>query len=107
MQILIEEDSIFCQVNLNDEDSFDFIWTKEERAQALHHAFTYEKKIYLHVVRNSKSLLSCTKFEFTDDLLEAYTKTLDLLHDLAFKNLYSATNTHVDLKGNDNVIASI
>ena len=43
MRELMEEDSIFCEVESNDRNSFDFIRSEEERCQALHHAYTYEK----------------------------------------------------------------
>jgi hypothetical protein len=75
---LMDEESIFCEITSDEPDSFDFIPSEQERYQAIHHTAVYEKNLILHVVGDSKEILSCTKMTFTPDLLEAHQRTTDL-----------------------------
>ena len=86
---------------------FDFIRSEEERCQALHHAYTYEKSSILHAVGTSKSLVSATKINFTDDLLEAYAQTLAFVYKHSLEPFYSATDRAVDLAADSDVMARI
>ena len=76
----MDEDSIFCGVESDDPDQLEFIEDEKELCQILHNAFTYKKEYCLHAVGNTKSLLSCTKKQFVQELCEAYQKTLAFLH---------------------------
>lgn len=69
---LMDDISIFTHITSNNDDSFDFIHGEEEQIQALHHAYTYGQKTYIHAVENTRSLLSCTKFDSTNDIMDAY-----------------------------------
>ena len=96
---LMDEESIFCEITSDEPDSFDFIPSEQERYQAIHHAAVYEKNLILHVVGDSKEILSCTKMTFTPDLLEAHQRTTDLIYDLALKPLIEAPNPKRNFSG--------
>ena len=106
-QELIEEDSIFCEVDSDDRNSFFFIPSEEERCQVLHGVYTYDKSSIIHAVGTSKSLVSATKVNFTDDLIEAYRQTLELIFKLALEPFYAATDRAVDLTASSEVMARI
>lgn len=75
----MSDESNFCEVKSDDPERFEFIHDEEELAQVLHHAFIFEKDTCLHVVGNTRELLSCTQMCFTPDLLEMYQNALVLL----------------------------
>ena len=60
----MDNESIFCELDSNDPDQSEFINNEKELCQIMHHAVTYEKDHCLHVVGNTKSLMSCTKMIF-------------------------------------------
>ena len=67
----MDEDSIFYEVESDDPDQFELIEDEKELCQILHHAAMYEKEHCLHAVGNTKSLLSCTKMQFVQELYKA------------------------------------
>jgi len=107
MRDLMEEDHIFAETSSDDVNSFDFIPDEQERVQILHHTYTFEKTSCLHAVGDSKTLLSCVKFNLSPDLMDAYGQTMSLLDELVYNNFYSNLDEFSDLTGDDDLMASV
>ena len=103
----MKEESIFCEVGSDDPDRFDYVPCETELAQVLHHATVFSKSNCLQAVGNSKRIMSCTKMNFTQELLEAYLKTLQLLFDLCLKPFYVQGNEQKDLAADEEFMAHI
>ena len=64
-------------------------------------------KSCIRAVEHTKESMSCTKMNFTDELIEAYQQTIDLFYDLGFKNFYESPGVQKDLSGPKDFMASV
>ena len=87
----MDEESIFCELDSDDSDRFEFINDEKE--------LCHKKDHCLHAVGNTKSLMSCTKMNFVSELTEAYQKTLVFLYTSLLKPDYAGASARKDLSG--------
>ena len=107
MTDLMDDTSIFCELDSNDPGRFKFISNEKDLCKILHHVVTYKKNYCLYAVGNTKLLMSCMRMNFVLELTEAYQKTLTFLYTSVLESFYAGASARKDLSGTEEFMSSV